>query len=76
VHCTQSRPSSNVKVKGQRSRSPGTKNEKVRHFVRELTSGARSPCGIFFPGTVLGVLRRWKNQRVLSNLGNIFLTGR
>jgi len=24
---------------GQRSRSPGTKNEKVRHFVRESSSG-------------------------------------
>jgi len=43
----KSRPSSNVKIKGQRS--PGTrKNEKVRHFVRELFFGARSSCGIFF----------------------------
>ena len=39
----KSRQSSNVKVKGQRSRSSGTKKkEKVRHFVRESSSGARS----------------------------------
>jgi len=50
----KSRPSSNVKVKGQRSRSPGTKtkNEKVRHFVWQSSSGARSSFSIF-TGTVL-----------------------
>jgi len=42
VRCTaqKSRPSSNVKVKGQRLRSPGTKNEKVRYFVWQPSSGA------------------------------------
>ena len=38
----------NVKVKGERSRSLGTKNEKVRHFVRESSSGVRSSYSIFF----------------------------
>ena len=28
-------------------RSTGTKNEKVRNFVRESSSGVRSSCGIF-----------------------------
>jgi len=37
---------------GQRSRSPGTKNQKVRHFVRESSSGAWSSCGIL-SGAVL-----------------------
>jgi len=43
VRCVvrKSRPSSNSGVKGQRSRSPGTKNEKVRHFVRKRSSGRR-----------------------------------
>ena len=45
----KSRRSSNVKVKGQRSRSrPGQNKRKVRNFVRESSSGARSSCGIFF----------------------------
>jgi len=33
----------------------GDKNEKVRHFVWELSSGARSLCG-FFLGAVLGAV--------------------
>jgi len=61
----KSHQSSNDKLKGQRSRSPGTKkNEKVRrfvfwgavlvrHFFPERSSGARS-C-------------RWGNQRMLSS---------
>jgi len=37
----KSRPSSNLGVKGQRSRSPGTKkNEKVRHFSGAVLGGA------------------------------------
>jgi len=40
--------SPDFECQGQRSRSPGTKNEKVRRFVRESSSGARSSCGIFF----------------------------
>ena len=41
VRCTvqKSRPSSKFKVKGQRSRSPRKKTKKVRHFVRESSSG-------------------------------------
>jgi len=38
MHCTKSRPSPYLAVKGQRSRSPGTRNEKVRHFFRERSS--------------------------------------
>ena len=37
VHCP------NVEGQGHR----GQKNEKVRHFVRQSSSGARSSCGIF-----------------------------
>ena len=43
-----------MSVKGQRSRSLGTKKEKVQHFVPELSSGAQSSCGSFFSGAVLG----------------------
>jgi len=50
VRCTvqKSRSSSSVKVKGRRPRSRGQKKEKVRHFVQESSSGARSLCGSFF----------------------------
>jgi len=44
----KSRPSLNVKVKGQRSRSLKTKKRKVWHFVQELSSGERSSC--FYSG--------------------------
>jgi len=46
VHCTKISPE--FEFGGQRSRSPGTKKRKVRHFVRVSSSGARSSCGIFF----------------------------
>jgi len=42
---------SKVKVTGVPA---GTKNENVRHFVRESSSGAQSSCGIF-SGAVLMV---------------------
>ena len=55
VHCTKISPEfefwgqrSNVKVTGDK------KNAKVRHFVWESSSGARSSCGIF-SAAVLGV---------------------
>jgi len=61
-----SRPSSNVKVKDQGHRDK--KNEKVRHFVRESSSGARSSCGIFFRRlSSWALLCRWENQRMLSS---------
>jgi len=46
VHSTKN--SAEFECQGQRSRSPGTKkNEKVRHFVWESSSAARSSCSIF-----------------------------
>jgi len=42
LHCIKSRRSLNVKVKDKRSRSPGTKNEKVQRFFRERSLGAPS----------------------------------
>jgi len=54
----KSRSSSSVKIKGQRSGSPGTKNQKVRHFVRESSFGAWSSASS---------IRRWENQRMLSS---------
>ena len=59
VRCNvqKSRPSSNIKVKGQ----TGQKAKKVRHFVRESSSG-RGPRRRGPPR----VLRRWENQRMLS----------
>jgi len=47
MHCTKTSPNSNAKVKGRRSNSLGAKNAKVRHFVRESSSGALSSCVIF-----------------------------
>jgi len=44
---------SRSKIKGQGHRDK--KNEKVRHFVQELCSGARSSCGIFFQEPSSGV---------------------
>jgi len=72
VRCNvqKSRPISSVKVKGQRSRSPGIKKRKVRHFLRESLSGTRSSCGMFFFGSGprgRGPVRRWENQRMLSS---------
>ena len=59
VQCTKISPE--FACQDQRSRSQGTKNEKVRHCVRESSSGARSSCGIFsraaLGGAVLGALR-------------------
>jgi len=49
----KSRPRSNVKVKGQMSRSPGTKKRKSAAFFREPSSVA--------------LLCRWENQRMLSS---------
>jgi len=41
----------------------GTKNEKVRHFVRELSSGVRSSASSM----------QWENQHMLSGLLVIFV---
>jgi len=62
VRCNiqKSRPSSNIKVKGQ----TGQKAKKVRHFVRESSSGPRSSAARGPPR----VLRRWENQRMLSSV--------
>ena len=56
VRCTvqKSRLNSNLGVKGQGLRSPGTKNEKVRHFVCESFSGAQFSFGIIVPGAIFG----------------------
>jgi len=59
VRCVaqKSRPSSNLGVKGQSSRSPGTKKTKkcAILFVRESSSGAaRSLCGIFSAAVLWG----------------------
>ena len=58
------------------------KNEKVRHFVRESSSGARTSCGIPFGSGPRergppAVLRRWENQRMVSSyeLGTYMTTG-
>jgi len=40
VHCTKISPQ--FECQGQRSSSPGTKKETVRHFVRQSSYGARS----------------------------------
>jgi len=62
VHCTKISPISNFGVKGQRSRLPGTKNEKVRHFsgaVLTKTSQVRVVSSA-------SSIRRWENQIILS----------
>ena len=41
VQCTKILPQFKFGVKGQRSRSPGTKKKKVQHFFQERSSGAR-----------------------------------
>ena len=53
MHCTKISPK--FECQGQRSRSQGTENEKVQHFVRESSPGAWSLCG-FFSGAVLGAV--------------------
>jgi len=50
VHCTKILQE--FQCQGQSSRSSGTKNESVWHFVWESSSGVRSSCGIF-SGVVL-----------------------
>jgi len=68
VQCTKISPE--FECQGQRSKvkaAEDKKNEKVRHFVWESSSGARFSCGSF-SGAVLGaLLRRWENQRMLSS---------
>jgi len=61
VHCTKISPE--FECQGQRSRSPGQKNEEVQHFVRELSSGVRSSASS----------TRWENQHMLSGLLVIFV---
>ena len=59
MHCTQISPEFEFGVKGQGHQ--GQKNEKVRHFFGSEPRGrelCRPP-----------VLRRWENQRMLSNFG-------
>jgi len=55
VRCVvqKSRPSSNVKVKGQRSRSPGQKNEKCGILFWSCPLGC-GPRAAFFSGAVFG----------------------
>jgi len=52
VHCTKISP--DFECQGQRSKLQGTKDEKVRHFVLESSSGVRSCCAAFLSGAVLG----------------------
>jgi len=49
----------------ERSRSPGIKNEKVRHFVRSHAA--------FFSGAFLGGAVWWENQHMLSSSEHDFL---
>ena len=48
MHCTKISPE--FKFGGPRSRSPGTKNEKVQHFYWESSSGARSAASSMLVG--------------------------
>ena len=60
MQCAKARPSLNVKVKRQRSRSPGTKNDKVRHFsgailgARSSTPVGKSANAVYFYYIVFG----------------------
>ena len=69
VKCTvqKSHPSSNLGVKGQGYE--GQKNEKCGILFGSRPLG-RGPRAAFFSGVILGArLRRWENQRMLSNFG-------
>ena len=70
VRCAvqKSRPGSNVKVKGQRSRSPRTKKTKKCGILFGSRPLGRGPRVNFFPAAVIGaLLRRWENQRMLPS---------
>jgi len=67
VHCTKISPE--LDCQGQRSKVKVTqdKNEKVRHFVWESSSGD-GPRAAFFPQPSSGApLRRLENQIMLSS---------
>ena len=49
MHCTKISP--DFECQGQRSKLQGTKDEKVRHFVLESSSGVRSYSAAFFIGS-------------------------
>jgi len=52
VHCTKISP--DFECQGQRSRSPGQKNEKVRHFFWSRPLGCGPIVRRFLSGAVLG----------------------
>jgi len=71
-----------VRMSRSKVKVTGTKIEKVQHFVRESSSGARTSCGIPFGNGPREhgpppVLRRWENQRMVSSyeLGTYMTTG-
>ena len=74
VHCTKI--SSEFECQGERSKVKvigDKKCEKVLHFVRESSSGARSLCNIFSRAVLGSLLRRWENRHMLSSLPYFFL---
>jgi len=73
--CTvqKSRLNSNLGVKGQSLRSPGTKKTKKCGILFASRSLGRSPCSVFLvPGAIFrALLRRWENQRMLSSVDTV-----
>jgi len=67
VHCTKILPE--FEYLGQRSRSPGQKTKKCSILFRSCSMGRGPRAAFFLEGapSLVALLRRWENQRMLSS---------